>query len=580
MMMNKVAMKKGIIRQQNVPVSMRDGTKLYADIYRPNDQIDYPILLLRTPYNKEDAQTMNYAHPIWYAQQGYVVIVQDTRGRWSSEGEFNPLVHEGTDGCDTIEWAVTLPYTIPKVGMYGFSFIGFSQLLTAAEQPPHLACIAPFMCGSNSIKVSENGAFPLAQNLSWAIFVSQNEAIRKKDVKWLQQLATTNIQELYKYLPLQDVPIIKNELAPFYQKWIQQAHEKQVDSSSLYENILVPGLHLGGWYDMYVDKTIGNYEGIKEKSKNENARENQYLILTPWYHMPWSRYVGQIDFGKNAENRVNEIQIKWFDRWLKDSPTAWEEDPVRYFITGENEWHVSKHWPLPESESRVLYLSSEDRANSINGSGKLAEEISEQNSEKDIYVYHPSIYVPAIGGRSGPDPVQTPMGAQNQQPIEIRNDVLVYTSDILTEDVDVVGEVNGELYISTTVEDTDFAVKFIDVFPDGRSVNVAEGLLRASARNGIDQREALIPNKVYQLDISAGSIAHRFKKGHAIRLNITSTLFPTFDRHCNQFLPLDEVTELTFKTATQTVYHNEQYPSNIRFTIKNSHEDSSLVSTI
>lgn len=566
--MNQVVMEKDIVRQKNIPNKMRDGTKLYADIYRPNDQKDYPILILRTPYNKEDAQTMNYAHPFWYAQQGYVVIVQDTRGRWSSEGEFNPLVYEGEDGYDTVEWAVELPHTVPKVGLYGFSYVGFSQLLTAAEQPPHLACIAPFMCGSNSLHISENGAFPLAQNLSWAIFVSQDKAVRNKDVKWLQQLATTSIQESYSYLPLQDVPIIKNELFPFYQEWLQKFNVNQSNSSSLYENISVPGLHLGGWYDIYVEKTIENFKGIKEKSNHELAREHQYLFLTPWYHMPWSRFVGQIDFGKNAENRVDELQIKWFDRWLKGNQKNWKEDPIRYFITGENEWHVSKQWPIADREKRVLYLSSEDRANSINGTGRLTEKNSNQKSDKDIYVYHPSIYVPALGGRSGPDPVQTPMGAHNQQPIETRNDVLVYTSETLTEDLFVVGEVKAKLYISTTAEDTDFAIKIIDVYPDGQSINVAEGLLRASARNGINQRKPLIPNEIYQLVITAGSIAHRFKKGHAIRLNITSTLFPTFDRHGNQFLPLDEVSELTFKTATQTVYHSEHYPSSLQLTIK------------
>ena len=566
--MNQAIIERDIIHQPNVPIKMRDGTKLYADIYRPNDQTDYPIIILRTPYNKEDAQTMNYAHPIWYAEQGYVVIVQDTRGRWSSEGEFHPLVHEGEDGYDTIEWAVTLPHTISKVGLYGFSYIGISQLLAAAEQPPHLTCIAPFMCGSNSLRVSENGAFPLALNLSWATFISQNEAVRKKDLQWLQQLATTNIQECYQYLPLQNVPIIKNELVPFYQKWIRQMNERLPESPALYENISVPALHLGGWYDIYVDKTIENFQGIKEKSKKKLARENQYLFLTPWYHMPWSRYVGQIDFGKNAENHVDEILIKWFDRWLKDYPTRWKEESVRYFVTGENEWHVSKQWPLSKSEEKVLYLSSEDRANSINGTGKLTEEILQQSSEKDIYVYHPSIYVPAIGGRSGADPVLTTMGAQNQQPIEIRNDVLVYTSEALPADLVVVGEVKATLYVSTNVDDTDFVIKLIDVYPDGRSINIAEGLLRASARNGIHQREPLIPNEIYPLEILAGSIAHRFKKGHAIRVNITSTLFPTFDRHGNRFLPLAEVTELTFKTATQTVYHSKLYPSSIQLTIK------------
>lgn len=553
--------------KKDVPVKMRDGTVLYADIYRPNDEVSYPILLLRTPYNKEDAQTMNYAHPRWYAKHGYVVIVQDTRGRWSSEGEFYPLKYEGTDGYDTIEWAIQLPNTIPKVGLYGFSYIGLAQLLTAAEQPPGLSCIAPFMCGSDALSSSENGAFPLAQNLSWSVFISINEAIRRKDVDWLQQWATTNISDMYRFLPLQNAPIIKKELAPFYEQLIQQHYEVQ-QSTNIYENISVPALHLGGWYDIYIDKTIKNYKEIREKSKSQLARENQYLILTPWFHMPWSPLVGEISFGEKAINRVDELQLKWFNRWLKDDISNWDLEPVQYFVTGENDWHTSKGWPIQNQRKKILYLSSENRANSINGDGKLVEKEPTGGSDKDIYVYHPSISVPSIGGRSGPDPVQTPMGACNQLPVEIRNDVLVYTSNILDRDLDVTGEVKAKLFISTTVEDTDFAIKITDVYPDGRSINVAEGILRCSARNGVNHRSPLIPNEVYLIEISAGSIAHRFKKGHAIRIDITSSMFPTYDRNSNQFLPIEDVTELSFKTATQTVYHSKDYPSRIEFYIK------------
>lgn len=553
--------------QKNVPVQMRDGTTLYADIYRPNNKISYPILILRTPYNKEDAQTMNYAHPTWYAKHGYVVIVQDTRGRWSSEGEFQPLKFEGQDGYDTIQWAIELPYTIPKVGLYGFSYNGFSQLLTAAEQPPGLCCIAPFMCGADTLSSSDNGAFPLAQNLSWSVFVSINEAVRKKDEDWLKQWATTNIQDMYRFLPLQNAPIVKKELAPFYEDLIQQ-HDQPPKSANIYENIAVPALHLGGWYDIYIEQTIKNFHGIREKSKSKFARENQFLILTPWFHMPWSPLVGEIDFGEKAKNRVDEWQIKWFNRWLKGDERNWDLEPVQYFVTGENEWHTTFVWSIPNQVKKTLYLYSENRSNSINGDGKLIDKVPTGGSDKDMYVYHPSISVPAIGGRSGPDPVQTPMGACNQLPIEIRNDVLVYTSDILKEDLVVTGEIKAKLYISTTVEDTDFAIKLTDVYPDGRSINVAEGLLRLSARNGIHNRLPVIPDKVYFIEISAGSIAHRFKKGHAIRMDITSSMFPIYDRNSNQFIPIHEATELSFKTATQSVYHSKDYPSRIEFYMK------------
>ncbi|MGG3887991.1 CocE/NonD family hydrolase [Metabacillus fastidiosus] len=564
--MSVTKLKKTIVCKRNEPVVMRDGVILYADIYRPNDTVSYPILLMRTPYNKEDAQTMNFAHPSWFAQHGYVVIVQDARGRWTSEGKFEPFVYEGPDGYDTIEWAVTLPNIIPKVGLYGFSYVGFSQLLVAQTKPPHLACIAPFMCGSKKLQSSDNGAFPLAQNLSWTLFVSQNAAVRQNDRQWQQQLAMTSLQQLYNFLPLHEVPLIKKELAPFYERWIKDEQQLPSTMDDFYENITVPALHLGGWYDIYIQQTFENFNGIRAESSSPKAREHQYLYVTPWYHMPWSRFVGEIDFGEQATNQVDELLLKWFNTWLKEEK-QWSEEPVQLFITGENKWISEKQWPLPHTKLEYFYFNSKGRANSLNGTGILSEQRPKGLSDYDVYVYHPSIAVPSIGGRSGPDPVSAPMGPKNQIPIEIRNDVLVYTTEILQEDVFIVGEVIAYLYASSTAEDTDFAIKLIDVYPDGRSINIAEGLIRASAREAGGNRKPLVPNEIYHFEIKAGSAAHVFKKGHAIRVNVTSSLFPTYDRNPNSLLPKHKVTEQSFQTATQTIYHNEQYASCIALPI-------------
>lgn len=555
--------------EKDKPVVMRDGTTLYADIYRPKDEHEYPILIMRTPYNKEDAQSMNYAHPSWYAKHGFVVIVQDTRGRWSSEGDFHPLIHEGEDGYDTIEWAVKLPNTIPKVGLYGFSYVGLSQLITAATKSPHLTCIAPFMCGSTELQSNENGAFALAQNLTWALFISKDIAIRNGDLKLLREISTVSVQELYNYLPLPEVPVINKDLVPFYEKWLRGERNNLSSGHDLYKNIHVPALHVGGWYDIYIDKTIENFIGIKERSSSPLAQDNQFLYLTPWFHMPWSRYVGELDFGKEAENRIDYLQLRWFNKWLKEDEKAWIDPPVQYFLMGENRWIQSNQWPPKETRELKLYLKSEGKANSINGDGTLSTDFPNGGHDEDVYMYHPSIPVPAIGGRSGPDPVLTPMGPKNQIPIEIRNDILVFTSEVLEEDITVSGEIKIILYAATTVEDADFVVKLIDVYPDGRAFNIAEGILRASSRSPSKAPSPVIPGEIIRYEIKAGSVANVFRKGHAIRVDITSSLFPTFDRHPNQFLSSGEVSEASFKSATQTIYHNELYPSHLILPIIN-----------
>ncbi|MFB9328088.1 CocE/NonD family hydrolase [Paenibacillus aurantiacus] len=563
-----------VIVERDVPVPMRDGVRLYADVYRPAEGGPYPVLLLRTPYNKADAQTMNYAHPQWYARHGYVVIVQDTRGRWSSEGEFSPYQREGADGVDTIAWAADLPYAAEKVGMYGFSYCGAVQWLAAAEAPRQLACIAPGMIGSDAYqgKTYTNGAFALAAMQSWVMFAAQDTALRKGRGDWASELNAhyAGIHHFYKKLPLNDPPEPMKELAPYYTEWLRRPlRDDYWASRSLrerYESIRVPALHIGGWYDLFIEGTIENFNGVRGRGANAQAREHQYLFIEPWFHMPWSRYVGELDFGPEAANRIDILQLAWFDWWLKDIRPDEPPPKVRYFEMGRNVWREADSWPpaqASQGERRAAYyLRSASRANSINGDGELSTEPA-GDEYPDVYVYHPSIAVPAIGGRSGAVPDLTPMGPKNQLPVEIRNDVLVYTSAPLVEDVAIAGEITFELYAATTAEDTDFVAKLVDVHPDGRAYNIAEGIIRASYRHGLDKRVPVPSGEIIRYAFSLGSVAAAFLKGHAIRLDVTSSLFPTFDRNPNRVANPGEITEADFATATQTIYHDAQRPSRV-----------------
>lgn len=568
-MTNRVPIDK-IITEKHVPVPMRDGVTLYADIYRPDSPERHPVLLMRTPYNKADAQTMNYAHPSWYAQHGYVVIVQDTRGRWESEGEFQPYRTEAEDGYDTIEWAAGLPCAIPKVGMYGFSYVAAVQWLAAASRPPHLACIAPAMIGSDSYqgKTYRSGAFALASIQSWVLFVAQDTALRKGRTDWAAELAAslTGIHGVYRSLPLKRTAAIREELAPYYREWLEHpvrsSYWTTYSLRERYGAIEVPALHVGGWYDLFVDGTIENFNGVRAQGATAQARDNQYLVVEPWYHMPWSRYVGELDFGPEAANRIDRLQLEWFSRWLKEDTSQWSGvAPVQYFVMGDNRWKRSEQWP-PQAAETPFYLRSASRANSVSGDGVLSAEPPEAE-HPDTFVYHPSIPVPALGGRSGAVPELTPMGPKNQLPVEVRNDVLVYTSEALEEEVAVEGNVTAVLYAATTAEDTDFVVKLVDVHPDGRAYNVAEGIVRASFRHSLEHPQPVTPGEVVRYEIPLGPTAIVFKKRHAIRVDVTSSLFPTFDRNPNRFMPPGEATEADFATATQTIYHDRLHPSHV-----------------
>ena len=550
--------------QLDVRVQMRDGVYLSTDIYRPDNTVSYPILLMRTPYNKSDAQTMNFPHPRWFASHGYIVIVQDTRGRWKSEGEFTPLIDDGKDGIDTINWAVQLPNSIPKVGLYGFSYVGMNQYLVAAENSPYVKCIAPFMCSAGKLSRGNKGLFPLVQSLSWASFVTQNLAIRKKRFDVAQEIATLNLPAQLQVVPYVEAKGVNRELFPFYEQGLYDDGQKS--SFSLLEKINVPALHLAGWYDIYINEVIHSFQQIQESATDPIAKDNQYLIITPWFHMPWSQFVGQKNFGEQAKNNVETLLIHWFDRWLKDDEESWQQEKVRYFITGENRYEVASHWPNA-NHLKTFYIGAKSKANSINGDGFLTEDALHVSTDADIYVYHPLIPVPALGGRSGPDPVQAPMGVALQNPIEIRNDVLIYTGQILENPETVAGEVKVKLYFSTSAVDTDFVAKLIDVDEHGYAFNIAEGIVRASYTVA-EIPQPLVPNKIYEVTISLGHVAHTFLKGHAIRLHLTSTLFPTYARNPNDFIQHGDVTFDSFKTATQTIYHTAEYPTQLILPMK------------
>jgi putative CocE/NonD family hydrolase len=557
--------------ERSVAARMRDGTSLYADIYRPQGEGPWPVLLLRHPYDKVQSQMLSYAHPVWYARYGYIVVAQDVRGRWASEGEWYPFKYEEADGCDSIAWAVGLPGSNGRVGMYGFSYGGATQLLSAVHQPPGLTTIMPALTGSDYYDgwTYRGGALHHAFTQSWATFLAQDTARKQGDYELEGNLAGAlgNAWANY-WIPPQYYPFISREgLAPYYYDWLKHDtyddYWKRWSIRTRYAQITLPALHIAGWYDVFLEGTIENFTGLQAQAGSERARGNQKLVVGPWYHMPWNQHVGGFDFGDDARSCVDALQILWLDKHLRgESNQLDEEPPVALFVMGDNTWRFENKWPPEGAQATKFFFHSGGRANSLNGDGWLARE-TPGDELPDTYTYDPHLPVMSVGGHSCCVSSLTPMGAFDQRSVEYQNDVLIYSTPALAEDVQVIGTVEVTLYAASTAVDTDFTAKLVDVYPDGRAINVGEGILRVRFRESLDLPNPIEPDQVYEYKIRVGSTAIVFKAGHRIRVEISSSNFPTFDRNSNSGKPLVEAGPADWFVATQTVFHDHRYPSHI-----------------
>lgn len=561
----------GSIVEREVMAEMRDGTMLAADVYRPAwGEGPWPVLLIRQPYDKAHAETFSYLHPSWYAAQGYLVVSQDIRGRWASGGEFSPFRHEAEDGYDTVEWAAALPGSSGKVGMYGFSYGGLTQLMAATLAPPHLTCICPGFCTPQLFEgwAYNGGAFALSFNLTWALYLATDTA-RRKGLSGYEATLWKSIQSMHdwwQWLPMESFPLLRaHDFAPYFFEWIDHpsydAYWQRWSIERVYSRINVPALHIGGWYDIFRDGDLRLYEGLRSQAGSGKARENQKLVMGPWYHNPWNRVLGPCDLGDAAASRVDELQVRWFDYWLKGLGNGIMEEPrVRYFMLGENRWRDDASWPPAKAEPVTLYLHSGGRANSLSGDGALTRELPGDEAP-DVYVYNPRDPVPSLGGQSCCIPGITPMGPADQRMVEAINQVLVYTMAPLETPFCIAGSVSVRLFAATDVPDTDFCVKLVDVFPDGRAINLTSGILRAKFRDSLEHPHLLSPGIVDDFRIDGGSTAAQIRKGHRIRLEVTSSNFPCWDRNTNSGNNPMKDTYADIRVATTQVFHDRAYPS-------------------
>jgi len=569
--------------ESNVAVAMRDGVTLYADIYRPDGTGPYPTILQRTPYDKSTALSNTMLDPIRAAKEGFAVVIQDTRGRHTSEGEFYAFRDDIEDGYDTVEWAAARPWSNGKIGMFGASYVGATQWLAATSRPPHLVTIVPTVTASNYHDgwTYQGGAFELGFNMSWTLL--QLTLANFKNVSGVQDIPrerradlihdVDNMTEGFNHLPTKDFPGLDSGLAKYYYDWLAHPdfddYWKKLCIEERHSEIDVPAMHFGGWYDIFLGGTIRNYLGMKESGASETARNGQKLIIGPWAHgARGSTMAGRHYFGIMADpaaTDVDGVHLRWFDHWLNDANNGITDDaPVKIFVMGDDAWRDEQEWPLARAVETKFYLHSGGKANSKHGDGTLSTE-NPQSESSDVFLYNPADPAPTTGGALCCNPYFAANGAYDQNEVEERQDVLVYSTPPLEKDVEVTGPVTVTLWASTSATDTDFTAKLVDVCEDGCARNLTDGIIRARYRDSMSNPTLLEPGKAYRYEIDLWATSNVFKAGHQIRLEISSSNFPRFDRNTNTGNIIAEDTEL--RPALQTVFHDSQQASYINLSI-------------
>ncbi|HEY8584697.1 MAG TPA: CocE/NonD family hydrolase, partial [Capillimicrobium sp.] len=505
------------------------------------------------------------------------VVLQDTRGRYASDGAFDPFADERDDGADTIAWVTGQPFSDGSVCMYGSSYVGATQLLAAGGAPPALRAVAPAVTASEYLEgwTYQGGALQLGFALHWALGslgggTVMTRLMRGEDLGAIPAELNRTLGDMwpaYERLPLTDQQLLQ-QLCPAYFDWLQRPQPDErwraLAPSERYAQTAVPALHIGGWSDIFIDGTLRNYAGLRAHAATAEARAGQRLLVGPWAHGNPHDVVGELDFGPGASQLaldMTAVHLDFFERVL--SGRGFDTPPVRIFVMGADRWRDEDEWPIARTRHERLHLRGAGRANGAGGDGRLAPEPADTSEPPDRYVYDPRQPVPTVGGATlMPSPlIGKHSGPRDQREVEARRDVLVYTSDPLPRDTEVTGTVTATLTVASSAVDTDFTAKLVDVHPDGRAISVVDGIQRARYRDGLDRPRLLEPGRPERLTVVLGATSMLFRAGHRIRLEVSSSNFPRFDRHPNVGGDLHAVTDADLVPAQQTVFHDAERPS-------------------
>jgi putative CocE/NonD family hydrolase len=573
---------------------MRDGVRLSTDLYFPkSEDKDLPVILIRTPYNKNEFRDQKERPQAYkFASGGFVVAIQDCRGKFESEGIYSPPAgQEAEDGYDAVDWLAKQPWSNGKIGTFGCSYPAEVQAAQAPLRHPNLTCMIP-QCGPMIGAANgryrywsgfKGGVLDLAASISWYFRAASKYSFKPPaglsddEVRKIRHFfdpgpthfPEVDYEKLDWHLPIVD--IMKKAGAPpndweklittdFGDPWWH-------DVMGYYdgtEKIDVPALHMSCWYDPSVDETIYEFNFFREHSVSETSRNNQFVIISPTTHCGFERATEHTKVGERhvGDARLDywDIYIRWFEYWLKGIDNGITNMPkVQYYTMGRNEWRSAEVWPVPEIQYTQYYLHSDGHANSRNGDGQLSLKTPE-NEPSDTFIYDPGQPVPSVGGQRGTS-YGTPAGAIDQAPVELRNDVLVYTTPRLKKDIEVTGPIAVVLYVSSSAKDTDFTAKLVDVYPDGKAYNIQQGIFRARYREGFTKKVWMEKGGVYKVQIDLDATSNVFKQGHRIRVQVSSSDFPLFERNLNT--GGNNYDETEWIVAENTIHHSKKYPSHV-----------------
>lgn len=561
--------------EPDVRVRMRDGVDLSTDVYRPVGLTGkLPTVLIRTLYDKDPYRPLGYTDRMSFAAQGFALVVQDLRGKFESGGDFSLGDFEASDGYDTLSWIASQPWSNGRVGTYGCSALGITQVLTAQTlHPAHKCAIAQGSIGSRSFVDSTYGLYGMKQGgvaklgyyVPWFYqntHRSHSRQPQKTAEEFARAIATLPSVDILKKLGSGPTDYEEWHSRDPADPWFDRIGFLRDDSI-----VDVPTLFIDSWYDIAAADALQQWRTFKMGAKTAEARRHQHIILSPATHcrceeLQAPTVIGDRELG-DARFPFRQTYLNWFDAWLNDKPDRIEGlPPVQYYAMGRNEWRSAPDWPPPGVQSQRWYLRSGGNAKTRIGNGRLEVEPPPAEEPADTYTYDPGNPTPAVV-RPGDPSYENPVGSLDHSELELREDVLCFTSAPLERGLEVTGDITAVLYVSSSAPDTDFFLKLLDVYPDGRAFDCAGGanggILRVRYREGFDRQVMMEPGKVYRIEISLEATSNWFAPGHRIRLQISSAMFPRFERNLNTGGNNWDETE--WAIAQNTVHHSLESPS-------------------
>jgi len=556
----------------DLKVPMRDGILLSADLYRPPTGERFPALLCRTIYDNQRPRDVEWAFA--FAQHGYAVLIQDCRGRYDSDGVWDPYVCEAADGYDTQQWTGAQPWCDGRIGTFGVSYVGFTQILPAPLRSPYVKALVPIANQEDNFgHIYCDGVLQLQNAMNFAWIGSRTVQTYYAAAFGVAMSAAgaapgagprlVDPEALYRRLPLISA---LDDIAdrPAYRRFLSHPtfddYWKSYSMKGRYKDVDTPALFLTGWYDNLVHEQFKCFAGWTRDARSPATRARTKLIVGPWQHsaLGSADRFGDIEFGPAAALDLVDLHLRWYDCRLRDAPNGIDDDPaVRIFVMGANVWRNEREWPLMRAVSTPYFLHSGGRANSLAGDGRLDRTPPEAETP-DAFTYDPDHPVPTLGGQSM---MRGNTGPRDRRALEERDDVLVYSTEPLPGDVEVTGPVGLVLYAASTAVDTDFTATLVDVHPDGRAINICEGIVRARFRESTERETLIEPGRTYAYRLSLWETSNVFLRGHRIRVEISSSNFPRFNRNLNTGEALASGSR--WQTARQTVLHTAEAPSHL-----------------